>query len=87
MAKRNRKKREAAFGDDLVPREIETLAVFWSGFDTQSAAEILGVSVDTVKKYLRQIRVKVGLRTWAELYRYGLEHGHLEAPPKKGATT
>lgn len=84
MAKRNRKKREAAFGDDLVPREIETLAAFWSGFDVRGVAEILGVSVDTVKKYLRQIRVKIGLRTWAELYRYGLEHGHLEAPRKRG---
>lgn len=80
--RKNRKK--ATFGDPLSPAEVELLATFWSGFDTADVAKILGVSVVTVKKHLYHVRVKVGFRTWADLYRYGLEHGLIEAPPKKG---
>lgn len=84
MPKRNRRnRRRALFGDPLSPREIEMIATFWSGFRPGDVAEILGVSLVTVKKHLLHVRVKLGAKTWAELYRHGLAEGFLE-PPKKG---
>ena len=50
----------------LSPRQIETLTYIAKGFTNQEIANLLGISIDTVKDYLKTIYSRLGVATRAE---------------------
>ena len=47
-------------------RQLETLTYIAKGFSNQEVADILGISIDTVKDYLKTIYTRLGVSTRAE---------------------
>ena len=50
----------------LSPRQLETLTYIAKGFSNQEVADMLGISIDTVKDYLKTIYTRLGVSTRAE---------------------
>ncbi len=63
----------------LSRREREVLEQLVHGHTHQAIADRLGVNVKTVETYRSRIREKTGLKSRADLVRYGLEAGLLTA--------
>jgi DNA-binding NarL/FixJ family response regulator len=63
---------------DLSRREREVLDHLVRGHTHQEIADKLNVSVKTIETYRARIREKTGLKTRADLVRYGLEAGLLQ---------
>lgn len=61
----------------LSRREREVLELLVQGHTHQTIADRLGVNVKTVETYRSRIREKTGLKTRADLVRYGVEAGLL----------
>lgn len=63
---------------NLSPRETDVLRALASGMQHKAAARYLGVSVDTVKDYIRVARIKLGADTTAQAaviaHRMGILH-------------
>jgi DNA-binding NarL/FixJ family response regulator len=66
--------------DDLSRREEEVLKLAAQGFSHKEAAAKLALSVKTVETYKARAAEKLGLRTRAEIVRYGAAHGWLDKP-------
>ncbi len=66
---------------DLSRREREVLEYLVHGHTHQVIADELNVSVKTVETYRARIREKTGLKTRADLVRYGLATGLLAVDP------
>ena len=67
-------------------REREVLRLLAQGYSNQEVADQIRVSVKTVETHRTRLRAKLGLKGRAELYRFALESGLLEADaPPKGA--
>jgi two-component system invasion response regulator UvrY len=64
--------------EKLSDREYQTLVMIASGKTLTLIAEELKLSVKTVSVYRARLLEKMGLRSTAELIRYGLEHGLAE---------
>lgn len=62
------------------PRERQVLGLVARGYTNKEVADLLQVSVKTVETYRSRVVEKLGLRSRAELVRYAIEHGLLEAP-------
>jgi DNA-binding NarL/FixJ family response regulator len=60
--------------ESLSEREFQILRLYASGKTTSEIAETLNLSVKTVSSHRARILEKLGLRTTAELIRFGLEH-------------
>ncbi len=65
---------------DLSQREEEVLKFAAQGFSNKEAATKLALSVKTVETYKARAAEKLGLRTRAEIVRYGASRGWLERP-------
>lgn len=63
----------------LSPRETETLRLIAQGFSNKEIARRIDVSVKSVETYKARAAEKLGLRTRAEIIRYGAAHGWLDA--------
>lgn len=66
-------------GEALSPRETETLRLIAQGFSNKEIARRIDVSVKSVETYKARAAEKLGLRTRAEIIRYGASHGWLDA--------
>jgi DNA-binding NarL/FixJ family response regulator len=62
----------------LSPRETEVLRLTAQGLSNKEIAARLEVSVKTVETYKSRAAEKLGLRTRADIVRYGVTHGWLE---------
>jgi DNA-binding NarL/FixJ family response regulator len=78
--------REPAHGA-LSDREFEVLRGLAEGETLKAIAARMAVSPKTVTTYRGRILQKLGLRSNAELVRYALEHGLLEAPQQTSITS
>jgi DNA-binding NarL/FixJ family response regulator len=77
----------AAGRRQLSRREAEVLRLLAQGHTNQEAAGRLAVSVKTVETYGRRLRDKLRLKSRAQLFRYAVESGLLDAegsPPNDG---
>ena len=62
----------------ITDREYQVLSLIASGKTLTQVAETLNLGVATVSTYRARLLEKMGLRSTAELIRYGLEHGLVE---------
>ena len=67
--------------DDLTERELEVLRLIALGHTNSEIAEQLYLSVRTVESHRAHIQQKVRRSSRAELVRYALDHGLIEAKP------
>jgi DNA-binding NarL/FixJ family response regulator len=67
-----------AVGEDLSPREGEVLRLTAQGFSNKEIAARLDVSVKTVETYKARGAEKLGLRTRADIVRFGASQGWLD---------
>ncbi len=65
--------------EQLSPREREVLRITAEGYDAREIGERLFLSPKTVETYRRRAMEKLGLQSRAELVRYALKHGLLQA--------
>lgn len=65
--------------DRLTPREVEVLRLIGLGHTNAEIAEQLFLSVRTVESHRSHIQQKLRRTTRAELVRYALDHGLIEA--------
>ena len=65
--------------EQLSPREREVLRFTAEGYDARDIGERLYLSPKTVETYRRRAMEKLGLQSRAELVRYALRHGLLQA--------
>ena len=70
-----------ALPKELSRREREVLRLLAQGHSNQEIAEQIHVSVKTVETYRTRLRDKLGLRGRADLYRFAVESGILDAAP------
>lgn len=68
----------------LSAREREVLSLVAAGEKDQDIAELLHISVRTVRSHLDRIRDKTGLRNRAQLTRYAIEQGIVREIPSEG---
>lgn len=68
--------RRARDPDKLTKRELTILGMIGEGNSSLSIAELLGISVHTVRTHRRNLMQKLGIHNAAVLVRYALEHGH-----------
>lgn len=66
-------------GEALSPRETEVLRLIAQGFSNKEIARRIDLSVKSVETYKARAAEKLGLRTRAEIIRYGASHGWLDA--------
>jgi DNA-binding NarL/FixJ family response regulator len=69
-----------AVGAALTSREREVLRGFARGENPKVTADRLGVATKTVNNHLTAIKDKLALREPADLVRYAIKHGYVEAP-------
>jgi two-component system response regulator NreC len=65
--------------EQLSPREREVLRITAEGYDAREIGDRLFLSPKTVETYRRRAMEKLGLQSRAELVRYALRHGLLQA--------
>jgi len=74
--------RDAPVGRQSRPlsrRQVEVLRLLAQGHTNQEAADQLAVSVKTIETYRKRMRDKLGLTSRAELFRFAVQAGLLEA--------
>ena len=64
-----------AAGEQLTPRELEVLRLVARGMTNPQIAELLTVSLLTVKSHVRSIYNKLGFTSRSEAVRYTIGHG------------
>lgn len=69
-----------ATGAALTDRERAVLRGFAAGASAKVLADSLAMNVRTVQNHLAVIREKLGLHEPAELVRYAIRHGYVDAP-------
>ena len=69
----------AAQPKPLSPREAEVLRLLAQGHTNQEAADQLALSVKTIETHRKRLSDKLGLKSRAELFRFAVEIGLLEA--------
>jgi two-component system, NarL family, response regulator NreC len=77
--------RRRAAADPLTEREREVLRLLALGYTNQEVAQALVVSVRTIETHRAHIMQKLGLSTRADLVRYALGHGVLDADRTENA--
>lgn len=58
----------------LTPRETQLVRLVMAGKTGREIAAELGVAVETVKAYSRQVRGKIGARNKVEVTLWGMKH-------------
>jgi DNA-binding NarL/FixJ family response regulator len=70
---------QAAFADEeLSPREEAVLKLAAQGFSNKEVAANLDISIKSIETYKARATAKLGLRTRADIVRYGATHGWLD---------
>jgi DNA-binding NarL/FixJ family response regulator len=69
-----------ADGGELSDREVEVLRLVAAGYSTKEIAGQLALSPKTVETYKARSMEKLGLQSRAEVVRYALQRGWLQAP-------
>lgn len=64
----------------LTARERDVLVRFARGENPKTIADALGTSVKTAQNHLAALKEKLGLREPADLVRYAIKHGYIDAP-------
>jgi len=67
-------------GENLSAREREVLRRFAGGENPKAIAQGLGMTVKTAQNHLAALKEKLGLREPADLVRYAIKHGYIDAP-------
>jgi len=62
----------------LPPRELELLTLLTLGHRTQSAAEQMGITLETAKSHLRWAYIRLGARNRAHAVAIALREGLIE---------
>jgi DNA-binding NarL/FixJ family response regulator len=70
---------ETAPADPLTPREREVLQLVAEGKSSKAVAASLGVAVKTIESHRASLMRKLHVRTLAELVRYAVRNGLVEA--------
>jgi two-component system response regulator NreC len=65
--------------DDLTEREVEVLRLIALGYTNTEIAAQLYLSVRTVESHRAHVQQKLRVTSRAELVRYALDHGLVEA--------
>ena len=68
----------AAEPPKLSLRQLETLTYIAKGFSNQEVADMLGISIDTVKDYLKTIYGRLGVSTRAEAVSLAVSNGSIQ---------
>lgn len=71
--------------NDLTPREGDVIAMITQGLDNQTIAERAGVSINSVKSYIRSAYRKMGVSSRSQAVLWGVRHGYLEPAPLSAA--
>jgi DNA-binding NarL/FixJ family response regulator len=73
----NRRKREHDLGRDarLTPREQDVLALVVAGRSNAEIADLLFISANTVKSFIRTAYAKIDVRTRSQAVAWGIRHG------------
>jgi two-component system response regulator NreC len=64
---------------ELTKRETEVLGLIALGYTNNEVAEKLGLSVRTIESHRVHVQQKLGIQSRAELVRYALDHGMMQA--------
>ncbi|MTJ81258.1 MAG: response regulator transcription factor [Telmatospirillum sp.] len=67
-----------AEAEDLSPREEAVLKLAAQGFSNKEVAAALDLSIKSIETYKARATAKLGLRTRADIVRYGATHGWLD---------
>jgi two-component system, NarL family, response regulator NreC len=78
-AKLERQPPEGPSESELTEREREVLGLIALGHTNNEVAERLGLSVRTVESHRVHVQQKLGIQSRAELVRYALDHGMMQA--------
>lgn len=63
--------------EGLTPRESEVLALITQGMSNQEVAEYAGLSINSVKSYIRTCYRRIGVTTRSQAVVWGVQHGFL----------
>jgi DNA-binding CsgD family transcriptional regulator len=74
----NRRARDHDLGRDvrLTPREEDVLALVVAGRSNADIAELLFLSPNTVKSFIRTAYAKIGATTRSQAVAWGIQHGY-----------
>jgi two-component system response regulator NreC len=78
-AKLERQPPEENAEGELTGREREVLGLIALGYTNNEVAEKLGLSVRTIESHRVHVQQKLGIQSRAELVRYALDHGMMQA--------
>ena len=65
-------------GTPLTPREAEIVTLIARGLDNTSIAEEAGLSINSVKSYIRSAYRKMGVSSRSQAVLWGVRQGHLD---------
>jgi DNA-binding NarL/FixJ family response regulator len=82
---RTTRSRMPAPTDLLTPREAEVVSLITQGFDNFSIAREAGISINSVKTYIRTAYRKMGVTTRSQAVLWGVRNGYLTEFPDDGA--
>ena len=71
--------------DLLTPREAEVVSLITQGFDNFSIAREAGISINSVKTYIRTAYRKMGVTTRSQAVLWGVRNGYLTEFPDNSA--
>lgn len=68
------------FGQTLTPREAYVVALITAGLDNRSLASRAGLSINSVKSYIRTAYRKMDVASRSQAVLWGVSHGYLDHP-------
>ncbi|MGI8523493.1 MAG: response regulator transcription factor [Nocardioides sp.] len=68
------------FGQTLTPRETYVVALITAGLDNRNLATRAGLSINSVKSYIRTAYRKMGVSSRSQAVLWGVDHGYLDHP-------
>jgi response regulator RpfG family c-di-GMP phosphodiesterase len=77
--------RRPAVGTDLTPRELEILHKLGEGLSNEAIAELLTLSLFTVRNHVQRIIMKMEAHSKLEAVTRGLREGVIQMPPRYSA--
>ncbi|AOS62016.1 helix-turn-helix domain-containing protein [Actinoalloteichus hymeniacidonis] len=60
----------------LSPRQQELLSLLVAGHSAESCARLMGIALGTVRNYIKDMWIELGLHGLAALIDWGIEHGY-----------
>jgi DNA-binding NarL/FixJ family response regulator len=72
--------------DQLSPREVQVVKLYAVGKEAKEIAQLLDISLHTVKHHVQSIRSKTGCRNNVELAHFAIRSGLIDLLPLGAAT-